>query len=157
MRSAFLWGLFLTGCTSAEEHTCPSWWEYTPSGIHRLHWIGTSSLDSIQQAEQTVPYYRDSLGLVFRHRLPTAGLLWVEYFYQRGTVLTLSFTIEEVDFSQIVRLYTQLRQCYTQRYGKPKGAVGALTWQTADSLLLYLGLSPERNYLHATFSKLLPL
>lgn len=136
---------------------CPPWWEYAPSGVSRLSWIGKVTPDSIQRGEQAAPYYKDSLGIVFRHRLPTAGLLWVEYFYQRDDIITLSFTIEGLDFAQIVQIYTQLRQCYTQRYGKPRGVVGELIWQISDSLLLYLGLSPERNYLHATFSKITPL
>lgn len=157
MKQAFIWGLLLYSCTSTHKPLCPPWWEYSPNGVSRLHWIGTSHLDSIQHAEQAIPYYRDSLGLVFRHRLPPAGLLWIEYFCQYGVVQTLSFTVEEMDFSQIAQLYTQLRQCYTQRYGHPEGTTGALIWQTPDSLFLYLGLSPERSYLHAAFSKVASL
>ncbi|MCX8112862.1 MAG: hypothetical protein N3E49_06690 [Bacteroidia bacterium] len=140
----------LVACTSSSQAP-PSWWEYAQdTTTPRYSLLG----QPIQRAKavETVPYYQDSLGYTFQYPTPVGGKLWVEYYSRGERIYSVGLLWESDSFSQMTDLYQLLRQTYTARYGSPQGKVGDLEWRLSDTSRVVLRLSPERRYLHASFS-----
>lgn len=147
------WLVGIISCRSDEIATLPDWWEYTAKGgIARPLLLGRA-LSEAYDAESGL-YYDDSLGATFQYAPLAGGRLWVEYYGQRGKVISVALLWENDSFPQLTEVYQTIRRAYIQRYGTPRGPVGDLVWQVGDSLRITLLIVPERRYIQSTFALL---
>lgn len=138
-------------CDRSAAPSVPIWWERAAdTTIPRLALLGQPLIRA--KSAETGLYYEDSMGCTFQYTPPSGGALWVEYYTDSGYIRALTLLWESNDFSQMTGLYQQLRKAYTQRFGTPRGTIGDLEWLVSDTLRINLRLSPERRYLHGSFS-----
>ncbi|MEN3041391.1 MAG: hypothetical protein ABDH66_07640 [Bacteroidia bacterium] len=150
-------GVFFTSpaCRDSPPSQPPEWWEYAAdTPIKRFSLLGHPIYEA-KQAEIS-PYYEDSMGYTFLYASPMGGKFWVEYYARAETIRSIALLWEADSFAQMTQLYQLLKSAYTEAYGAPQGVVGDLRWHPNPNLLIVLKLSPERKYLHASFSLLSP-
>jgi len=148
-------GGIVGACHSGSSPTLPLWWECTAdTTISRQSLLGQPI--AIAKKAESGLYYDDSMGCTFQYTLPSEGKLWVEYYASKDTIRTIALVWESDSFTRLTDMYQKLRTTYTRQYGEPSGAVGDLEWRIADTLRVVLRLSPERRYLHSSFSLLSP-
>lgn len=140
-------------CDHSHAMGPPVWWERAAdTTVSRLSLLGQPL--SRAKAAETNLYYEDALGCTFQYTPPVEGILWVEYYPEKERISTLALLWESDNFSQMTEIYQQLRKAYTHKYGMPRGTIGDLEWFVSDTLKVTLRLSPERRYLHGSFSLL---
>ncbi len=121
---------------------------------------GISLGDKLAKVQEKLPpLYTDILGAVYEIPLSNTEKMQVRYYIdnlqtnrETNRIATIQASIRVEDEIETTRLYTEIQQTLTQKYGLPTGNYGALKWEnTAYGMEVSLQISPNRKQIELAF------
>lgn len=150
--------LFVLSCATVSDSESRLYSQVFGSskGMFRGNSLGDKLTDI---EEETEPIYTDILGEVYDISLSEKEKMRVHYYIdnlqtnkETNRIANIQATIDIEDEIETTRLYNQIQQTLTQKYGLPTGNYGALKWDNAAySMEISLHISNNRKQISLTF------